>query len=304
MNKFFIFSLLLVLTFNVGATDISSSYKKIYSEQENPLTPVDLELLKQFEIIFINGVASEFFLQEFIPNFSWATTEYFSASLNELERLGLNPKRVAPSSFNLEEARADIASIFKSKMPQRKPRLILTHSLGGLLLLEHLVANPEHQKFTAGIIFIQGPFLGSPIAELVRSVPLQMANYLSVSTRKKYMEEHKQEISDLFLRLPAITVASIANGFQSIFAPTINLMKYGCVARLGGKCITPRLYRGPYTDSDGMVPVKSSRVANTDHINLRAVDHGETVMNLPFQSVRKSQMTTALLKLLIERVRN
>ena len=304
MLRFLFIGLSLIFCMQGHAADITSAFKKIYSSQETPLHPVDLERLQKHEIIFVNGVGSEFFLREFIPNFAWATSEYFSASLNELKRLWLNAKRVAPSSFSLAQAKQDIASIFENKTEQKKPLLIVTHSLGGLLLLEHLLANPEHQKDVVGVVFIQSPFAGSPVAEVVRSVPLEMAKYLSVSRRAKYMKENQQEISELFLRLPAISVASTANGFRSIFAPTLNLMKYGCLTRLAGKCASPRLYRGAYYDSDGMVPLESSRLPNTDHITLRAIDHGETVMNLPFQSVRKSKMTTSLLKLLIERLEN
>ncbi len=62
------------------------------------------------------------------------------------------------------------------------------------------------------------------------------------------------------------------------------------------------LYEGPFDQSDGMVPLESSKLPGVDFVTLSHVDHGETIVNVPFNSLSKSRMTRSLLKMLLKKM--
>ncbi len=246
----------------------------------------------------MNGVMSEFFLKDFYVDVSWITTEYFQIEKSDFERKGLSVTRVAPSSFSMYQAHADIAAAFRDLRAKNKKGILFTHSLGGLLLLDHIIANPKDLSLISGIIFMQSPFHGSAVATLLKKAPLDTLEYLKPSNREKIMKDHEQEIQKILSVVPVLTVAGVTNGYKTLFTPAVNLIRHGCVTRTFGRCTTPLIYHGPFDDSDGMVPLKSSYLMDADHITLMNVDHGETVMNLPYQSILKSRLGEVLLNIL------
>ncbi len=280
------------------ARDLTVPYLDKYENARVILTPEDMISIQKTEVILIPGILSELFLKNIVPGISIITSEYFQAELDHLQELGFSVTRTPPSSFKLSEAREDIAKIFSMLEEKNTKGIFMPHSLGGILLLEHLLNNPDSQKRVAGIIFLQSPFHGSPIAEIFKYAPTDVVEYLKVSNREPMMAQRESEIRSLLKKIPVITVGTIANKSFTLFKPAVSVMKYGCLTPISGFCTTPRIFHGPYDLSDGMVPLTSSKLFDADNIILKAVDHGETVLDLPFPSISKKRMTEVLLKML------
>jgi hypothetical protein len=85
-------------------------------------------------------------------------------------------------------------------------------------------------------------------------------------------------------------------------AASINIIGNGCVTVIRGKCRSKQIYSGPFDDSDGMVPLLSSKLEGVDSIVLEGVDHGETVLAMPYKNIDKVKMTDTSLKLLLRRI--
>jgi len=98
-------------------------------------------------------------------------------------------------------------------------------------------------------------------------------------------------------------VAGAVYGAQSLFKPTADLIMRGCVVEAFlERCLGPHIYFGPYDESDGMVPLESSKLSGAEFVVLKRVDHGETIVNVPFSSLSKTRMTRTLLRLMLERL--
>lgn len=300
--KNLIFFLIVLTSLSAWPRDLTHRFHQYYDNgSEKILSEAELEALSQHEIVLVNGIMSEFFIREFVPNFAWVTSAYFEAQEKHFQGLGLSVTKVAPSSFLIAAAFDDVAGIFPALKKKNRKGVLMVHSLGGLLILDHLLAHPGDQAWVAGIIFLQSPFHGSPMADILTYAPLDTLEYLKVSSRKKIMGTKEKEIREILARIPVLTVGTVANQTRSLFKPSVMIMRYGCPVPVAGICLPPKFYRGPYLKSDGMVPLQSSHLFEADHVTLKTVDHGETVMNLPFQSIVKSRMSEVLMKMLIER---
>lgn len=294
--------ILFLASSQVWSKDLTFLFNHHYDQgPKKILSNAEVQKIAQQEIVLINGIMSEFFIREFVPNVSWITSEYFGIQYSHFSKMGLPVTKVAPSSFSISAALKDIAAIFPALKARNRKGILMVHSMGGLLVLDHLLAYPEDQDWVAGIIFIQTPFHGSPMAGILKRAPLDTIEYLKVKNRNQILNFHETEIRDLLRRIPALTVGTVANHTRTVFQATIMTMKYGCPVPVASRCLPPKLYKGPYDDSDGMVPLMSSHLFETDHVTLNTVDHGETIMNLPFQSILKSRMSEVLMKMLVNK---
>jgi hypothetical protein len=52
-----------------------------------------------------------------------------------------------------------------------------------------------------------------------------------------------------------------------------------------------------------MVPLESSKLEGADFIKIHEVDHGETVVDIPFMSIEQNLMYESLLKALTQKLR-
>ncbi len=296
------FIVLLVLAcFNLHAKDLSSQYHSLYDAAGPVLTPDEIGTLASNELVLINGIGSEFFLKDFIIDVSWATTEYFGVQKAYFEKMGMKVSRLAPSSFGIQKARAEVKETFDDLRARKVKATFITHSLGGLLVLEHLVKYPADQDLMGGVVFLQSPFHGSPVASILRKAPLDTVEYLKVKNREAFLNANAEAIASFLAKVPVVLMAGVANQSNTVFTSTANFIRKGCLVVVRGRCTSIRRFKGPYDFSDGMVPLSSSHLNDADHVTIPTVDHGETVMNLPFQSVLKTRMSEVLLKLLLEK---
>jgi predicted alpha/beta hydrolase family esterase len=300
---------LLLLSFPIFARELTEDFKRYY--QEDGFSPEEMSLLKSQEIILIPGIMSETFIASDVRSridLSFFTKDYFGNHLRYLKKNGITVRRLKASSASVLETRNEIEEVLKTST---KPLIFFTHSLGGMALLDHLLEKSEHWLRISGIIFMQSPFRGAPVASVVRMHPRlerifpivhtspEVVKYLSMEERKDFVTRNQNTIAELTGKIRIITVGGIANGYRSIFAPSVSLIRTGCLETAWGRCLGPRLFGGPYDLSDGMVPFEGSKLPDTDFVRLMGVDHGETVVNAPHKSLNHKRLTSALLKLLL-----
>lgn len=284
------------------AADLSRTFEAFYSAGKD-LSEEERKIFAKLDFYLVPGILSETFIdddQRSDIDFSFLTGNYFEGQYKTLhKKYSFATERLSPSSLSVDETKANIrASLEKSRSRGRKA-FFICHSLGGVSLLEELIEKKSAQNDVAGIIFLQSPFSGTPVADTFinntdsdgktlgfflawLNLSHQTVEFLSTPHRLRYMDEKKQAIEQLVSRIPVITLGGIANGHLTLFAPSLPLIK---------------------EDSDGMVPFKSSRLLEADFIKLDKADHGELVVRIPFGNFSKERFTEALLKLISNRIK-
>lgn len=313
----FILILGLVVSPWAQAADLTSAFQKTYTNGSN-LSPSEQSRLRKFDFYLVPGILSETFLKEddrSSVSFARLTGDYLGTQQELLQNVyKFNSVRLSSSSKSVSEIKSNIRrALLKSAQAGRKA-VFLTHSLGGLALLEELVDTPDSRMQVAGVLFMQSPFWGSPIADAYFDNPIyvdkllrglipyfntspETIRYLGTESRSRFMTDNGAAVLDI-THLPMITVGGAVNGYKSLFTPAVNVMADGCLERVLGACVL-KLFDGPYDVSDGMVPFESSKLPGVDFVRLEGVDHGETVVNIPYQQYDKARLTTTLLRLLL-----
>jgi len=315
-------TLLLLVTLVSGisaslAADLTASFDELY-EKKAVLSETEKAALADVDFYLIPGILAESFRWDDRRSYvelSAITRSYFSAQKKLLKKNGFNVKIIKSSSYSVTETQKEIAAAIAASTATNRKALFLTHSLGGLALLEELVQNEKLQAGVRGVIFLQSPFQGSPVADLYLQHPYysdvwlkpllpflntrdETVAYLTTAARTAFMRANQAGIKRLINKLPVITVGGVVDNARSVFEPSVDVLAYGCVKALG-RCTTRKLYAGPYDSSDGLVPFESSRLLSADYVKLPRADHGELVVNIPFVSYKKGRLTVALLKLLL-----
>ncbi len=320
--NFITFILSLGLFCSSFAKDLTADFNKYYSSHER-LSSKDLNNLANVDIVFVPGILSEVFSpedQRGSVDFSFITSDYFSAQIKHLKKnLKLSVHKILSSSRSVDETKASIGKALEKAKDNNRQVLLISHSLGGLALLDYLVeANPEDLAVIKGIVFLQSPFYGTGIATIFLQNPsfsekwlfpllpffntsVETIEYLSVEYRVKHMANKKSVIGSVLSKIPAITLSGHSNGHRSLFDPSADIIKLGCLADSKDRCLTPIIYKGPYDESDGLVPLKSSQLENVDSVILAGVDHGGPIVNIPFQDIRKEIMTETVIKLILDK---
>lgn len=299
----------LLFSLKTLAVDLTPEFLKNY--ETGTLSTEEVGTLKNSDVILIPGHMSETFVwsdHRSRIDFSIITKDYFGTHLRYLKGLGVNTRRLLASSASVIDTKNEIAEVFASTS---KPQLFFTHSLGGMALLDYLIEHPEKWERVSGIIFMQSPFSGAPAASVAKKFPAlahlfplvhtskEIVQYLSNENRADFVTMNDAVLRELTSKIRIITVGGIANNHRSMFSNTVTLIRSGCLKRVLGKCRGPLLYMGPYDDSDGMVPFKSSLLPDTDFVMLKGADHGETVLQIPFRGYDHKKLTAALIKFML-----
>lgn len=309
--------LLILLSFSSLATDLTGLFESTY-QKDKILSEADLKKLSEAEIVLIPGIVSESFIwsdKRGVLDFSLLFKDYFGSQLKHYKKLKLDVSRLKASSKSVKETTLELDKKFSELKKKNKKAYFITHSLGGLVLLDYLADN-NVQDHVAGIIFIQSPFYGAPVASIYFENPYyartllgpiipffntseETIKYLSLDERKNRMSEIEGNLSEILRDIPVVTSGGLALEYKSLFRPSLNIMGYGCITFFSGSCRSRILYSGPYEDSDGMVPYSSTLLPKVDSVKLYGVDHGETVLNLPYETLKRTRLTDALLKLIL-----
>lgn len=303
------------LSLSAFGADLTGEYERLYGSE---LSSAELAKLAETEIVLIPGIGSETFVWEDTRgslDLSLLFKNSFGAQLDHYRHLGIPVRRLWASSYSVQETIDEITATVEELRAKKKKALFITHSLGGLALLDFLTSEQDLRNIQ-GILFLQSPFYGSPMATvyfenpyLARTIlgPLlryvntseDSVEYLSLEFRRNHMKPREKKLGRIFARIPALTLGTTTLGHRSLMASTANVIAYGCLVHSFGACRSKKIFPGPYSNSDGMVPLESSRLPGVDHIVVDGVDHGETLQAMPFKSVNRVQLTDAALRVLL-----
>lgn len=308
----------ILLTSSLFASDHTELYKSLY-DKKITLNPEDFH---DTEIVLIPGIVSETFIRSdrrSTLDFSIFFKDYFGSQLEYYKKLGFAVSRLPGSSRSVRETILQIEEKTSELRSKGIRPLFVTHSLGGLALLEWLVKqNIRELEKIKGIVFLQSPFRGSPIANIYFENPYyartflgpiltffnaseETVRYLTEEERMKFMTKNEQRIRKILSLIPSISASGLSLYGSSIFRPSLNVIGYGCLTYIWGACRSEIIYQGPYDDSDGMIPFRNSHIRNLDFVQIMNVDHGETVLKMPFSNLDKTTMTNALIHIILNK---
>lgn len=289
----------------VIAADQTDTYNKFY-EQDVILDSSDLDSLSNAEIVFIPGIVSEVFKNN------------FGEQIYHYRKMGVSVSLIPSSSIDVKFTIERIEKKISDLAAKNKEAIFVTHSLGGLALLDWMMKQDlPRLKTIRSIVFLQAPFYGSPVASVYFEnpyyartilgpfVPLFKTSeatikYLSLEERQKVMASYEERLPEVLGSMNVITMSGVMLNGQSMFNPSNNIIRYGCVTYVSGKCRSKQVYAGPHDFSDGMVPYRHSKIEQIDFVRIEQVDHGETVMMMPYNDVSRMRMTDALIKMTLK----
>ncbi|GEM_PF-717035 len=314
--------MIILFSFSAFSKDLSRDFEKKYESQKR-LSEDDLKKMRENEIILIPGILSEVLIESDRNariDLSFLFNDYFGLQLKHLQNLNLPVKRLSTSSFSVEVTKQNIQREMDRLRLENKKAMFVTHSLGGLVLLDYILSSyPQSLDQILGIVFLQSPFYGAPVADVYLRNPYsfrdfatkifpyinmsdQTVEYLSIKNRTVFMAQHMDLITKIMTEIPVITVSGIVNGYPSLFRPGAEVIHHGCIGFTERHCLTQQLYDGPYDLSDGMVTVNGSKLPQADFVQIHQVDHGEIVVSVPHSNHNRERMTEVFLKMMLEKV--
>jgi len=320
MSRLATFLMSVLFAQGAWSADISKSFQQHYHNKTR-LSSSQIEKLKDHDVYFIPGLFSELFIQDNHDakiDLSIITKEYFEEHIKHFRILGINVQRIGFNSASIPQTKKFISDAMKKSVKNGRKAYFMTHSLGGLCLLDFLLENSWAREHIMGIVFLNAPFLGTSIASIYMDNPymvrhwtrpilpflnisLDTIKYLTQDHRRAAMKANGEKIKEMLKGIPAFTVTGNMQGQKSVFSPAENLMQHGCVLNAWGLCLSPKIFKGPFANSDGLVPVDSTKLEYLDNVELDGVDHGELVVRIPHQDYEHHQITETFFKLLLER---
>ncbi len=221
---------------------------------------------------------------------------YFRDQMRALEELGVeftlvDVDSVMPPAHNAKKVAAEIAA-------SAKPVILISHSDGGMYVLQALVENKKLLPQVRAFIPLQAPFLGSPVADYVkRHAPLLASmtkllshfggtvdslNSLGTVERDQYQRDNTAAIREIISGVKVISVAACKDEEKDRLDTLLEL---------------PRdLLLGMGLASDGLVPVQSAILPGSDYVKLAGVDHIVSVMRTDsILKFDRSRLTKTLL---------
>lgn len=156
------------------------------------------------------------------------------------------------------------------------PTWIVSHSKGGLDVLEALIEHPDVRRYVDGWIAFQAPFQGSPVADVASGngrarkvsraalrllgADLEAIVDLRTDVRARYMDERAARVAELTRQVPIMCV--------------------GTVTRQGSLSLMPQWPTGRWMErmglkNDGLVPVNATILPGARFVGLRGLGHGQ-----------------------------
>ncbi|WP_419896433.1 hypothetical protein [Roseomonas sp. USHLN139] len=201
--------------------------------------------------------------------------DYMAGQLRWLQASGAEASVVAlPTTARIADNAGRIAAALQA---DERPALLVAHSKGGLEALAALL-DPGVARHCRGLLTLQSPFYGSPVADAVLARPwlqrglarlVRLAGLgageglddLSTAARHRWMQENAAAVAALTAHLPVLSIAS-AVGEEAVGPDR----RYLALARwMAGEG------QGP---NDGLVSVASALLPGARHRVVRAGHRG------------------------------
>lgn len=158
-----------------------------------------------------------------------------------------------------------------------RPTWVISHSKGGLDVLDALIKEPELQRLVDGWISFQSPFLGSPVADAacgstrarrvtgaalkLIGADAQAIGDLRTDRRARYMDEHATRIAQVAASVPTMCIATVSGSKRGL-----SLMP---------EWPTTRWMDGLGLENDGLVPFNAAVLPGARFVKLAGLVHGQ-----------------------------
>jgi hypothetical protein len=274
--------------------NLTEKYLDLFEKNGDIATP-----LKGVQVLFIEGILANYvhIVGDLIMK-KFGTYTYFDTHEAFMKSIGVGVTRVKLETENSSYKNA--IEIAKAIRAENKKVVLFTHSKGGMDALMALVNYPELIEKTVGIVAVQSPFLGTPVADFIAdtqpwSTIADMVlkvmggsgeSLADLSTRRRvpWYKGNQTAIMKIQSKIPILSFASyklpVEGKEDSVFKFSRDLM-----------------YNRMGVESDGLVPWKSAILPGGAYIVVEGIDHATSVSNTKFTVFDQVKFTRALFSL-------
>ncbi|OIO01073.1 MAG: hypothetical protein AUJ51_09095 [Elusimicrobia bacterium CG1_02_56_21] len=281
--------------------DLTAEFLNVRKSPGQGLEESKIAELRKCKVLLVRGFMTGGYVEPFeiLGHKVWIG-RYFNDQKEVLRDLGVDFSMVdIDSAMTPSHNAAKVALAIRGS---EKPVIIISHSDGGMYVLQSLVENPELAVRVRGFIPLQAPFSGTPVADYVRGKKvfsammaallghfggtLESLESMTLAERGGYQEANREAVGAIVSKLNIICFASWKAEKHHKLDTLLEL---------------PRdfmLKRG--LNNDGLTPADSSILTGADYIKLEGADHVVTVMaaDMVLEFDRRA-FTRALLAMII-----
>lgn len=280
---------------NIVGQNVTNEYEKLFAkDSKDLLSSENIEKVRNLNILFIPG---------FLANQLLKIGPYFDDQMAWLTKQHIENSRVPINSE--EDPVINGQTIVIALRESKKPVLLIGHSKGGIDILQALVSNEDLWPKVKGLVLIQSPLYGSPIADsvcgsnfkrtLVFAVLKSMGGdetslkSLQSGERQKWMNEHKEILEKLWTSIPILSIATWkdAKGLKDSW---LSLLRNEMVKNNGVK-------------NDGLVPWMSAVYPGTDYVAIGGLDHAVTIKSTIWLDMDRVRLLETILTMMLDRMK-
>ena len=281
---------------NPRGNDVTAAYKSFYGNADTAFDAASAVRLNDFKVLLVPGFLSDVKPGQFhIPFLHPASDTCFVEQMDWLRSMGIAYERLnMKSESSVQINGAIIAAAIKAS---EKPVIIIAHSKGGLDTLEALRADRSLLTKVRGVITLQSPFFGTPLADYVNTNSF-LRNYagrlllkmggnkesmlnLTEKDRKQYMAANAEAIAGITSAVPVVSVAAFKDPVDGKWDTNL-------------KPLRDKMFENGI-HSDGIVPEESAVLPGADIVRLEGFDHSVTVRPSNRIALDRVRFTKALL---------
>ena len=283
---------------------ISREFDSAFRSKSELLTVSDIAYLQQHQILIVPGFLSDVTAQ-LRKNFGWMVPEMkkdFDEQYLWLKSKGIKATRAEiESEASIEENAVRVREAIEKS---DRPVILMSHSKGGLDIIEALRERQDLQEKVAGWLAIQSPFWGTPVADVwttserAKKIADGVLKKLGGSARSllgmrveervPYMREHEFQIKRMMEAIPTVIFASWKRDEPGDWDTPFEPFWRDQMAKAEIR-------------SDGIIPINSMLIPGASVILREGADHVTTIGAIQLRPFDRVRFLQSLLKLLIQK---
>ncbi|OGS14329.1 MAG: hypothetical protein A2285_08685, partial [Elusimicrobia bacterium RIFOXYA12_FULL_57_11] len=285
----------------VYGTDVTAEYQTALAAADTVLTEELVKELKEYKVLFVPGLFSNVDKTKLplVGIFcSSKTKPRYEEHMALLKSLGVDFERLELQTESSIQVNA--VGITAAIRASKKPVIIIGSSKAGLDVLEALLTDKALVNKVRGVLMLQVPFMGTPVADKVVSNTkvgrflnriltklggsLDSLLNLTTAEREIYMRQNSAAIEQLAATTPFISVATWMDPAPKGTRDTGLKMLRNFMLKRG-------------LVNDGLVPLDSAVMPGAAYIKIPGADHGATAQptKLSFDRVKFTKAALAML---------
>ncbi|MEQ1878178.1 MAG: hypothetical protein ABL958_16165 [Bdellovibrionia bacterium] len=286
-------------TFQPQALNVTPTYNSFYSPNDDLELTADLQQLKNYKVIFLQGIMGNYvdFMGKLIMN-KFNEYEYYYDYFDWLESVGVEYELLKTDT---EDPALDNSILLEEALEKStKPVVIVAHSKGGVETMLALTARPSLHAKVKGVLFLQSPFYGTPVADYLQDHGVWdfLANFvlmvlggssegmhnLSTYERVPWMAQWDFMVKYVMSRVKTLCFSTWKDDEparrDSIFEFSRNKVKENGV------------------DNDGLVPWNSMILPEGRYVQFEGHDHASPVTDQKYIAFDRARFFKAMLRTL------